>query len=907
MKKIYKSGLTSQFVAFAKRQSVKRTGLVAGLVLMFGAAAFSQTNYYVRIDSFNTKTGAVVRPAVSSVKAWTTDPAGTKSGSTPSDFVTDGQIFNIQANGYTNAKAWTVSGVGSKVVIGNSPDSTISFTTTSPSALNATVDVVNKATLILELANTSTITWGTLAPGSTVRFAGNSNGSIQQVIPYNYQNLSLASGGAAYSPVSFPTTPVGVAGVFTPRLSNIYGSTINFNGTGGQTIPAGTYYNIQVSGVKTVSDSLKGTIYVAGSLTDNSTGAPLLPYTTALTNGVPTPANSTVNYIGLSATQNLNNLSLGSLTFSNGQPFNVTTMNYANSTVTLAQASPELAVGQKISLNTLNIKTNVLTLDTTTTITAITNDTVLTLSKPVMIRLYVSPVGHPQPGTNVDTVYATSYSTLDSTIVLDSSWSFNAGDTIKGQLINTNGVIKAVNGNTIKISIPIINAYNLSAIGIGQGNDQPSPKTVSNTISVLGTFTPGIGTINTDGSTFDYIGTKQNIAGGSNFTYNNLTINQVGASTATLAASALVKGVFTLQSGKLTTTTAKLLTLDVNASFPTVTNDTFFVNGPLAKNFASVAPFTFQIGSVKTFTYGGGVTITPATADAKTYTATYSVGKVANSTKFDSATIASVDTLTFYNIALSNYAAGVDTSAMLAFQYTPSGTIDSAIVLAHYLQNKFVAEASPVVIGSTVPVSFTTFGYDTTFGHFTFAIANPTTVPVKLGTIAATELANKTVKVSWQSYNELNVAQYVIEGSSDGVSFVAKGSVPAKGASEYSFVDLTPGAGTNYYRIKVMDIDGKVNYSSIVSVKQSGLIGSNISVYPNPVRNRQLNFVLDTDAATYTLRVTNILGQSILAKTITHNGGTASYSVSLPSVTAGIYVVKLSNGKDELTKTVIVE
>ncbi len=36
----------------------------------------------------------------------------------------------------------------------------------------------------------------------------------------------------------------------------------------------------------------------------------------------------------------------------------------------------------------------------------------------------------------------------------------------------------------------------------------------------------------------------------------------------------------------------------------------------------------------------------------------------------------------------------------------------------------------------------------------------------------------------------------------------------------------------------------------------------------NLVKNKQLNFVLNTDAALYTLIVTNILGQTVLAKTV---------------------------------------
>ena len=917
MKKSYTFGLASLVVTLAKKQTTKRIGFVAGLLLAFGMTAFSQTYYYLRTDSLKPGTTTVVKPATSNVKAWTTDPGGTITapGATiPANFTADGQIFVVQTNGYSNsnAKGWVISGAGSKLVIGTK-DSVVSFTSNSNSSLTGTVDVLGKSTFVIQVANTSTISFGTIDVGSTVRFGGNANGSIQQVIAANYYNLSLQAGGATYASVTLPQATIGVAGVFTPRVANMYGSTIDFNGAGGQTIPGGTYYNLTISGNKAVSDSLKGGINIAGAFTNNSTGAALVPYTVGLTGGVPTPAASTLNFLGLSP-QSIGDKSLYNLTFSNGVPLNVTGMNYANSTITLAQANPELAIGQKISQNTYsaaNIRSNPLTLDTTAVITAI-SDTVVTLSKPLKVRLFVSPVGHPQPGTNIDTVYAISYDAVGLTITLDPSGSYpyNANDTIKGQLLNGNGFIASVNGNVITVTKALANVYNLATVAIGSGNSLPSAKTVTGTLNLLGTFTPGIGTITTTGTTFNYRGKKQNVAGGANLVYHNLVINQDSATTAALAASTVVEGTFTLQSGKLTTNaTNKLLTLGESAVFTPVTNDTFFVAGGLAKKFASTKPFTYKIGAVVA---GAGiprtVTVTPATAEAKTYTVNYAVGKTSNSTKIDSATIVTLDTLAYYNVALGGYTPGVDTSAQISFEFVPSSYYqDSAITLAHYFHGKYTAGAPPVTFTGT-PVTFTTWGYDSTFGRYTIATASAALLPVKIGTVSAALQANKSVKVSWSSYTERSLSKYVVEGSVDGTSFVVKGSLPARGAAQYSFTDLTPNAGTNYYRIKAIDVNGKATYSAVVSIKQTGLISSAIAVYPNPVRNKQLNFVLNTDASNYTLRITSVLGQSVVARTISHNGGTASYSVALPSDLAkGTYFVKLSNGKDQLTKTITVE
>ena len=931
MKKSYTQRLASQMVTPAKKQATKKVALLAGMFLVFGLAAFSQTNYYVITDSIAKGKTTVTTATVSKAAFWSTN--GSVTGQRPANFTDDGQIFNIQTTGLSNTKAWTVSGVGSKIVVGTDTTSkALTFTSTGPSNIDGIIDVKPLSSFVYAGASTDGITWGTLSTGSTVRFEGSTVG-YQKVLPGNYYNLSLATGGATYLSVILPQQTIHVAGLFTPRASAVYGSTIDFNGPGGQYIPAGNYYNLTISGTKAVSDSLQGTIFVAGAFNDISSGSPLVSYTLSKTTGAITA--STINYNGLNtAGQSLGNgQSYYNLTFSNGRSFVVTGYNNSNNTITIAQPDGDLAIGDSVSANSTIFPTL-----NSAVIIGITSDTVLTLSAPPALRLIVHtavPAGSPQV---YDTVYIASYNNTatvgdptDSTLTLTAPATFAAGDTLyasqiltaptvtKGVVTNAATLLVAsVSGATIQLSS--LKAFNVNAnpsflnttLSIGTPTKLPTPKTVTGTVNIGNTFVPGTGTITTTGSTFNYFGKRQNIAGGKNLVYNNLTINEDSATTAALSAAALVQGAFNLQSGKLTTNAStKLLTLDVNATISTGC-DTCFVNGPLAKNFASTTPFTYPIGGVYLgLGYPRKATITPATADVKTYTAAYAIGKVANITKIDSTTLDGIaDSSAYYNVAVSNYNAGADTSAQIGFEFIPGYYLDSNLVLAHYFHGKFTAESTPFLNTNGSQVNVTTYGYDTTFGHFTLGIANPTTVPVpvKLGAVVAAQLANSTVKVSWESYSEINVNKYVVEGSTDGINFAAKGSLPAKGASGYSFIDNSAKEGLNYYRIKEIDNDGRSSYSTVVSVKIGGSIVGNISIYPNPVTNKQLNFALNTAAANYTLKVTDVLGKSVLASTINHNGGTASYSIALPAGLAkGVYFVKLSNGKNEISKTIIVQ
>jgi hypothetical protein len=121
-----------------------------------------------------------------------------------------------------------------------------------------------------EIGITGTFTPGTATghtiTGSTINF----NGSGAQIIPaFNYNNLTSSSTGAR---TLSSTGNIGVAGTFTPG-SNTYtitSSTINFNGTGAQVIPAFNYNSLTSSSTGTRTLSSTGNIGVAGTFTPGS-------------------------------------------------------------------------------------------------------------------------------------------------------------------------------------------------------------------------------------------------------------------------------------------------------------------------------------------------------------------------------------------------------------------------------------------------------------------------------------------------------------------------------------------------------------------------------------------------------------------------------------------------------------
>jgi hypothetical protein len=109
----------------------------------------------------------------------------------------------------------------------------------------------------------------------------------------------------------------------------------------------------------------------------------------------------------------------------------------------------------------------------------------------------------------------------------------------------------------------------------------------------------------------------------------------------------------------------------------------------------------------------------------------------------------------------------------------------------------------------------------------------------------------------------------------------------------YSFNDLRPTAGTNYYRLKQIDKDGNYSYSAIVSLKSKNQDIRISNVYPNPVRG-ELNLVISAPASEKaTISITDLTGKVILQRSTQLVSGDTYERINVQSLAAGTYLVKM--------------
>lgn len=176
-------------------------------------------------------------------------------------------------------------------------------------------------------------------------------------------------------------------------------------------------------------------------------------------------------------------------------------------------------------------------------------------------------------------------------------------------------------------------------------------------------------------------------------------------------------------------------------------------------------------------------------------------------------------------------------------------------------------------------------------------------LPLQLTSFQA-RISQQQSLLSWQTSNEFNTAFFDIERSLDGINFSTMiGRVTAAGNSNaprsYSLTDAQPVRGNNYYRLKMVDQDGRFTYSPVKMLYFGGN-GLAITVYPNPTKD-VLNIETNLTGATAKLLITDVTGRVYRQQQISI---APVMQVSLANLATGTYVLQLNNGQSVITSKI---
>lgn len=186
-------------------------------------------------------------------------------------------------------------------------------------------------------------------------------------------------------------------------------------------------------------------------------------------------------------------------------------------------------------------------------------------------------------------------------------------------------------------------------------------------------------------------------------------------------------------------------------------------------------------------------------------------------------------------------------------------------------------------------------GYNLNFtGTATF---DCTVLPIELSGFSAEYIRNEdVVDINWTTKSEMNSDYFVVERSTDGENFSGFIQVDAAGTSTneriYLAIDNQPPAGYVYYRLAMVDQDGKRRYSDIkvVEVMEEE---NDLKVFPNPAdKELELQFTCLGDRP-LSVSIFDQAGRKLIEENVNCQNGYNESKIDVQDLIPGTYVVQV--------------
>lgn len=194
-----------------------------------------------------------------------------------------------------------------------------------------------------------------------------------------------------------------------------------------------------------------------------------------------------------------------------------------------------------------------------------------------------------------------------------------------------------------------------------------------------------------------------------------------------------------------------------------------------------------------------------------------------------------------------------------------------------------------------VPYASATSGNDL---KYTIA-STPIYLPIELVEFRG-KVNGSTVDVIWSVLNEKDLAYYELERSTDALTFekletvsILTATAPLPIGTTYTYTDVNP-ITKNYYRLKMVELDGNVNYSDVIQVDFQPDRDQQYVLFPNPTCDRLKVRLAGSNALPPVNMIVELLdlsGQRLTLDSLILTEGEIDVSLLLP----GTYFVRLKS------------
>lgn len=228
--------------------------------------------------------------------------------------------------------------------------------------------------------------------------------------------------------------------------------------------------------------------------------------------------------------------------------------------------------------------------------------------------------------------------------------------------------------------------------------------------------------------------------------------------------------------------------------------------------------------------------------------------------------------ITFSNVPITAAATQAQSDVRVAGQFTDPGN----------------APTGNTINNSAVIATYTTAALPVTISNFIISSKNCD------------------VAVQWNYNSFLNGDYTQIEQSADGILFSPVYKINFNGETSGSYsAKLTQVTNTGYYRLKITDKEGRIQYSEIKTAKTTCGVKEKLEMYPNPLNDGSAIFFSTSEArGKGSLVLMDVYGRKLLNQEVNIIQGTNKINLYQSNLQKGEYYIQLlgNNWKSEVLK-----
>ncbi len=247
-------------------------------------------------------------------------------------------------------------------------------------------------------------------------------------------------------------------------------------------------------------------------------------------------------------------------------------------------------------------------------------------------------------------------------------------------------------------------------------------------------------------------------------------------------------------------------------------------------------------------------------------------------------------------------AAGADITFQFDEAAAPAGQTGANFTTAENVQawhrtSYWIPSGSPAAVSGTTGASTVKVIGITQFSPYALSnISGP--LPITINYFTGSKQGSNHL-LNWKvTCNATPKATMILERSGDSRNFSGINTIVADAVrcdQPFNYIDAQPLKGMNYYRLKMIDADGKITYSSIVALLNAVKGFGIISIAPNPVvdGNFKLN-VTNAVASKMDITIVDMQGRLVQKQNLSAIAGFNSLTINVNNLAAGTYTIQVT-------------